>query len=313
MKKLSVGIIKGSIVFFAMTIGLIGCGEDKSIKHISTERVELAGPLMTKAQKPLNVAVGAMLTPEEAYIYYEQFFAYLKDKLGMPIRIVDKKTYVEINELLEKGEIDLAFVCSQPYVDGKRKFGLELLLAPQLYGSTEYYSYIIAHAHSSIESLEDLRGKRFAFTDPGSNTGNLVPVYMLAKMGETPKSFFKEHVYSYAHDKSIRLVAEGIVDGAAVDSLIWDYQNIKKPKCTSNTKIILKSEPYGIPPLVVRPGLDRDFKNGIKKILKNMHNDEKGRKILNNMIFEKIVEIDDSKYDSIRQMQDFISKDEKSE
>ena len=98
--------------------------------------------------------------------------------------------------------------------------------------------------------LADLRNYIFAFTDPDSNTGKLVPTYWLSLINERPETFFSKTIYTYSHDNAIMAVAKGLVDGAAVDGLIWEYYHHKNPVFTSETRIIRKSEPYGIPPLV---------------------------------------------------------------
>jgi hypothetical protein len=64
-------------------------------------------------------------------------------------------------------------------------------------------------------------------------------------MGEEADTFFDTTNYTYAHDKSIMAVAEGLVDAAAVDSLIWDYADRMDPEFTSRTKIIWKSDSCG--------------------------------------------------------------------
>jgi len=193
------------------------------------------------------------------------------------------------------------------------EFNLEPLVAPQAYGKSVYYSYIIVPRDSEVESFEGLRGKVFAFTDPQSNTGCLVPNYMLARMDETPESFFKEHFYSYAHDESIKAVAQKVADGAAVDSLIWDYADKTNPEFTSQTKIIQTSPPYGIPPIAVRPGLDPDIKQKLKEAFLQAHNDPPGKKLLDSMMIEKFVELDDSLYDSVREMKVWVAKKKASE
>jgi phosphonate transport system substrate-binding protein len=154
--------------------------------------------------------------------------------------------------------------------------------------------------------LQDLRGKRFAFTDPLSNTGRLVPTYMLAKMNETPESFFKATIFTQSHDKSIKAVAQGIVDGAAVDSLIWEYLNATNPEFTSRTRILQKSPAYAIPPVVVPRNLDPDLKASLKQAFLNAHIDPQGKQILRKMKIDKFTEIDDRAYDSVRKMQDWI-------
>jgi len=64
---------------------------------------------------------------------------------------------------MKKGEIDFAFTCSGPYVEGNKEFGLKILAAPEAYGRNTYNSYIIVPANSSYENMTDLRGRRFAF------------------------------------------------------------------------------------------------------------------------------------------------------
>jgi phosphonate transport system substrate-binding protein len=243
-----------------------------------------------------------MLTPKEGFVYYQQLLNYIAEILERPVKLVDRESYTEVNNLIKSGYIDAAFVCGRPYIDGRDEFGLELLVAPQVYGKARYHSYIIVSKDSSIENFKELRGKSFAFADPLSNTGKLFPTYMLAKIGETPDSFFHKHIYTYAHDKSIKAVAQGIVDGAAVDHLIWEYLNRTNPEFTSKTRVIEKSPPYGIPPVVVRPGLDPELKEKLRKIFLNAHKDEKGRKILKGMMIDKFVLIDESAYESIEEM-----------
>jgi phosphonate transport system substrate-binding protein len=164
------------------------------------------------------------------------------------------------------------------------------------------------HVDSPFKTLDDLRGKTFAFTDPQSNTGKLVPTYMLAKMKETPDSFFGKYIFTYAHDKSIKAVADKIVSGAAVDSLIWDFYNKTNPDITAKTKLILKSPPYGIPPVVVSSGIDSKTKNKLKNIFLNLHKNEEGKRILKGMLIDKFVKIEDKSYHSIRKMIAWIEK-----
>jgi phosphonate transport system substrate-binding protein len=263
-------------------------------------------------QQPLRIGMGAMITPKDGYVYYQRLQKYIEKKLGRPVLLVDRENYDEMNGLLESGGVDAAFVCAGPYVEGKKKFGMELLAMPLVKGKPVYYSYIIVHKNSTFKSLQDLRGKHFAFTDPKSNSGKLVPDYMLAKMNETPEHFFSKLEYTYGHDKSISAVAEKLVDGAAVDSLIWEYAAIKKPELTAQTRIIVTSDPYGIPPLVVRPGMAPELKKQLADIMLNAANDPEGKEILTGMMIERFIAGDDKNYDSIRAMNSWVAAQRKS-
>jgi len=280
-----------------------GCNRSEPARQVDPAKTEQTGASReANPAKGLRIAVGGMITPKEGFAYYREFLDYLAHQLGEPVQYVDAENYDDINQKLKRGEIDGGFVCSGPYVDGKKEFGLELLVAPRAYGKTAYHAYIIVPKDSPARSLDDLKGKRFAFTDPLSNTGKLVPEYILKRKGQTPESFFGTVVYSGTHDKSISAVSQGLVDGASVDSLIWEYANRTRPELTAKTRIIQKSEPYAIPPFVVRPGIAPEIKQKLKSIMINAHTDPTGKAILDNMMIERFEQIDDKAYDSIRAM-----------
>ncbi len=298
-----------NIVLCLLLLGICGCDGQPSPRKIDLSKVEaVEGKLIPKSNgKPLTICVGSMITPKQGYEYYRQMLEYIGKKLNRPIRFQDKTTYQEVKNLLKMGETDLAFVCSQTYVEGHAEFGLELLAAPQVDGQTVYYSYIIVPRGSPVKQFSELRGKRFAFVDPLLNTGHLVPVYKLVQSGEKTDSYFSKYVYTYAHDKSIQYVAQGVVDGAAVDSLIWEYDRSFQPESTSMARVIEKIGPYGIQPVAVRPDLDPETKEKLRQVFLNMHQDKDGQNILKHMMIDKFVAIDNSRYDSIRQMLAYIT------
>ncbi|GAB4545687.1 MAG: phosphate/phosphite/phosphonate ABC transporter substrate-binding protein [Thermodesulfovibrionia bacterium] len=253
---------------------------------------------------PLKIGVAAMISPKETIKYYKELVDYIGRKIDVPVEMVQKESYDEMDNLLEKGEVKIAFICSGPYVRDKAKFGAELLVAPQSYGKPFYHAYIIVHKDSPINSLDGLKGKGFAFTDPKSNTGKLVPTYMVAKkFNTTPERFFSNIIYTKSHDKSIEAVAKRIVDGASVDSLIYDYIARTNPVYTSLTKIIEKSPPYGIPPVVVTKDLDPKLREKIREAFLNMHNDPMGKRILEGIMVDRFIIPKDSDYDSVREME----------
>lgn len=290
--------------------GIAGCFRGEKPERVSLEKREVVQAGVERPKEDaVRIAVGSMITPKEGFVYYKQLLDYIGENLGRPVTFVDRESYAEINDLIRSGDVDVAFVCGKPYVDGHNEFGMELLVVPEAYGETAYYSYIIVSKDNPAESFEELRGKSFAFADPMSNTGKLVPTYMLARMGETPDSYFRKYVYTYAHDKSIKAVAQRVVDGAAVDHLVWEYLRRTDPELTSKTKVIDKSSPYGMPPVVVHPDLDPELKDGIRRILLDAHRDKKGREILEKMMIDRFVVIDDRAYDSIREMASRIAEE----
>ncbi len=270
--------------------------------------IVLSLSLPAYASDVIKVGVAAMISPKETAKYYTDMLNYVGEKIGKKVEIVQKENYAEMDSMLEKNEVSVAFVCSGPYVKDKDKFGAELLVAPQSYGKPFYNAYIIVNKDSSIKGLEGLRGKKFAFTDPKSNTGKIVPAYMVAKkFHETPEKFFSETIYTKSHDKSVEAVAKKLVDGASVDSLIYNYAAKKNPTYTSLTKIIERSPSYGIPPVIVNRNIDPKTKEALKNAFLNMHKDPKGKEILAGIMVDKFIVPKDSDYNSVREMDKFLS------
>ncbi|WP_277057298.1 phosphate/phosphite/phosphonate ABC transporter substrate-binding protein [Trichlorobacter lovleyi] len=282
-------------------------GDQQPVKVNLTPTTPIATTPASKPAKPLRIGMGGIITPKEGYRYYQQLQGYLAQQLGQPVQLVDRANYEELNRLLQSGGIDAAFVCAGPYVEGKQQFDMQLIAMPLVNGKSVYHAYIIVHKDSPIQSLSQLKGKSFAFTDPKSNSGTLVPTYMLAQMKTTPERFFSRRIFTYGHDNSIKAVAERHVDGASVDSLIWDYTARKYPHLTANTRVIATSEPYGIPPVVVRPGIDPALKQRLQQALLTVHQNPEGKAILDGMLIDRFVPGDDRNYDSIRTMNRWLA------
>ncbi|MCK5004202.1 MAG: phosphate/phosphite/phosphonate ABC transporter substrate-binding protein [Candidatus Aminicenantes bacterium] len=256
----------------------------------------------------LRVAVGAMISPEITFEYYQELMNLIANKIGMKVKFFQHRTYEEVNDLVKNRLVDVAYVCSGAYTMGFEDFGMEILAVPVVSGRKTYNCYIISNSESGIESFQDLKGKRFAFTDPNSNTGYLVPIYMLAKIGETPDSFFKETFFTYSHDNSIKSIADKQSDGAAVDGMIWDFFNSLSPLMVSRTKIIERSPPYGIPPIVVHPEMDKRFKKKLRKIFLSLHLDEKSKFLLDQIHIDRFEAGEPSMYDTIIEMRNWIKE-----
>lgn len=274
------------------------------IGYLILVSVSSATPALS--QTPLRAGVASMITPVSAVKYYQQVVDYLGEKLGVPSEMVHRTTYDEIDVMLENNAVDVAFICSSPYVLDNEKFGVELLVAPQVSGEVYYHSNIIVHKDSPIETFEQLRDLTFAFVDPKSNTGRLYPTYFLAKRDELPDIFFSSYQYSYSHNKSVEMVAKNRVDGASVDSIVYDYMVATGSPYAKQTKIIHRSPKFGIPPIVVPPNISPYLKESLRSIFLEMHDDPEGKLILEGMKIERFVEVPDANYDGIRAMRAFI-------
>lgn len=297
-----------SLIILVLSLGVVlvinGCGGegDRAVVDFDqTQPVARPGEHASR-NPPLRVAVAAMISPKETFNLYRQLLEYLSRRAGKDLEFVQRKTYVEINELLRKGDIEVAFLCSGPYATDKASFKFEPLAVPLVHGSSFYQSFLIVHKDSPHKRLEDLKGRSFAFTDPNSNTGKLVPTYWLAELQERPETFFSQTIYTYSHDNSILAVSRGLVDGAAVDSLIYEYYKEKKPEFTARTRVIRKSSQFGIPPLVASGHLPPSDRDRLQQVLLTMHQDPEGRRILGELFIDRFIPLKEEWYEPIRHL-----------
>lgn len=256
--------------------------------------------------KPLKVAIAAVISPQGTAESYAPLLEYLGEKLNRPVERVQRRTYAEINELLRSGEVDLAFVCTSSYLLGKREFDLQLLAAPQVEGEVVYHAQLIVPAKSPAASIEDLRGKVFAFTDPTSFTGRVYPTYLLQTLGEQSETFFARTFFTYSHDDAIRAVADGVADGASVDSLVLDFAFKRTPELAQQIRIIHTSPPFGMPPVVVSPDLRPQTRAELEAILLNMHRDADGLAALQALDYDRFVQVSADDYQSAQQIETLI-------
>lgn len=264
---------------------------------------QISGDAINKpGENTLRVAIAGVLSPTETLTYYQELLAYIGQELGSQVRMILKPTYAEVNDIIKGQRADLGFVCSLAYVKGKQDFGMELLVVPQMYGETVYYSYLIVPEDSNAKSLADLEGASFAFTDPMSNSGHLAPTYQLSLLNKVPVSFFREYDFTYSHDNSILAVADKLIDAAAVDSLVYDQSVANNPELASKIKVITSWGPFGIPPVVVSPTLEPELKQQLRTLFLELHNSETGTTILANLAIDRFLVASDGIYDSIREM-----------
>ena len=237
----------------------------------------------------LRVVVASRYSPSAGAVYYNDLLKYLGERLGRRITVITRGSYQEAMKLIEEGKADIGFICAGSYTVLREKTPVEIIAAPEMYGRAQYRSYIIVPRDSSIDSFEELRGKSFAFTDPLSLSGTFYPSQRALELGDPPDKFWSKLYYTRSADKSISAVAYGLVDGAAVDGLIWDNLSETNPEIIIRTRVIERSPWFGIPPIVARSGLDSALIEKIREALVSANSDPQGANILKNMRIDRFV------------------------
>jgi len=226
---------------------------------------------------------------------------YLQLQLGMPVQIVQKSSYQEALEALRSDEMEAAWICGFPYVIAKGF--VRLCAQPGWHGQPWYRSYLITSAARKwAHSIRDLRGDVFAFDDPLSNSGYLVPVVALRSLGQTPQSFFRATFYTYSLHKVVEAVGSGLADSGTVDGYIWEVLTQRRSQAALKTRIVAKSRRYGFPPIVTRKNLDVQLHTRLQFALLTAKNDVHGQALLRSLDLQDFLQPQESWFDGIAEL-----------
>jgi phosphonate transport system substrate-binding protein len=218
----------------------------------------------------------------------ECFRAYAEEALGVPVRLFTPADYNGVIQGMLGGTIDLAWLGASAYAAihiADPDAASPVLVKTNLDGTYNYHSIGFARADSGITSLDDMRGRTFAFADVNSTSGYLVPLVELPELGYsmTEGEFFGRVVFSGGHEQSLIGVSNGDFDAAvawadgqgdwadgfnsgafrrAADSGIIDMNDLVE---------IWRSSPIPEGPITLRNALPQDVKDTIISLMANLH------------------------------------------
>jgi phosphonate transport system substrate-binding protein len=248
---------------------------------------------------------GTYLAPNVLPVY-EVVTEEVGRRLGIDTQLVVETSY----ESCERDENEVCFVCSLPYVTFERR-GLDLAVpvaAPVLQGERYggrpiYYSDVVVRRDSPFRSFLDLRGRSWAFNEPLSHSGYGVTRYHLVRLGET-HGFFGKVVEAGFHQEAIRMVAEGEVDGSAIDSQVLAVERRDHPGLDEQVRVVEELGPSTIQPVAISKRVPEVLREAIRAVLVTMAEDPTVRRRLNAGLVARFVAVDADSYDDIRMMVD---------
>lgn len=251
-------------------------------------------------QAPIRIGLTAVFLDDQIN-FLARWRAWLEEKLGRGVVFVQRGNYREIVDMVLTGKIDFAWICGYPYVRHRRE--LKLVAVPLWRGQPLYQSYLIVPADDTrSQSLLDLRGKIFAYSDPDSNSGYLYPRYVLTAQGESPANFFGRTFFTWSHRKVVEVVGVGLANGGAVDGYVWEALAISHPQLTGATRIVERSPLLGHPPIVARPTIAAAELVRFRAALVTMSQDAQGAELLQQLHLDGFVEGTPALFDEIERM-----------
>lgn len=224
---------------------------------------------------------------------------YLQKQLGIKVKMQLAGDYTGIITGMQHKHIDFAYLGPKSYVEAARRANAEALVVEVdgESGLPGYRGTIITKKGSGLKSLEDIKGKKWAFTSSQSTSGTLVPTVMFSKKGIDPKKYFSKVVYSGGHEASILSVKAGKVDAASTNNLDFN-RGLGRHWTADDFNIIWTSDLIPGAPVAVRKDLPVSLKMAIKGALLS-YDDPEGLKKLKNKGF---IKGDDKVYDSVREL-----------
>ena len=231
----------------------------------------------------------------------------LRKELGMEIEPFVATDYTGIVEALRVHKLDVAFLAPASYVLAKNEADIKVILKSERKGIPFYYAAIITRADSGIKTLDDLRGKTFAFGDTLSTTGHVFPRKMLKERGIDPTRDLKQILYSGGHDATVLAVLNGKVDAGATyanspdgNDTAW-MRYLKDPADVKRIRAIAFSEPIPADNLVVSGALDPQIVKRLEDNFIELSRDAKGKTMLRDLYqIDGFVPATDQDYDSVR-------------
>jgi len=187
---------------------------------------------------------------------------------------------IEVNELLgaefaigieaaRAGNLDILMVTPMSYFQALQVANVEPLVTFSTEAIENYTTVFITRSdRDDINTLDDIRGRTFAFVDPASSSGYMVPaVYLVEELGldidqmMNPGYFFESAVFSGQHQSSIMGVLMGDFEVAAIGYPVLGMMGDAIDQ--NDFKIIARTPPIPQPMYIIRSDLPRDLIDAI--------------------------------------------------
>ena len=217
---------------------------------------------LSQSAEVLRVSAIPDEAPTELQRKFKPLGAYLEQQLGMQVEFVPVSDYAAVVEALASDRLDMAWLGGFTFVQTRLKTGNAIPLVQREQDAKFTSKYITANP--AVKSLQDLKGKTFAFGSVSSTSGSLMPRFFMLKDGIKPEEFFSRVAYSGAHDATVAWVQAGKVDGGVLNASVWDKLVAAGKVDTRKVVVLGTTPPYYDYNWTVRGNLDPALTDKIK-------------------------------------------------
>ncbi len=224
--------------------------------------------------------------------------AYLEKALGRPVELVIPTNYNATVEGLGNGSLDVAYLGGLTYVKARARHGVEPLV--QREEDQKFHSVLITQADSLIKSLNDLKGKTFAFGDINSTSGHLFPYLAISEAGINVDNDLSFR-YTGSHVATIKAVEAGAANAGAADESVFKQMVGSGKADPEKLRVFYVTPPFVDYVWAARKDLDPSTRAAIVAAFTSL---KAGRpeddKVLTILRGKRFVPADDAEYDQVR-------------
>ena len=253
------------------------------------------------ADWPKKVRIGLIPTEGGADIIsrFKPLIDHLENVLGIKVEGKSASDYAGIITAMTHKHIEFAYFGPKSYTDAANKANAQAVaLEMGESGKKGYYGVIISKKGSGIKTLEQAKGHGFAFNDPNSTSGYLVPMVLFKRdLNVDPKKYFSHVKWSGSHGASILGVKNGTIEVASTNDIDLRRMAEKGQVSYDEFNIIWTSNLIPGSPMCVRGDLPDSLKAAFCGALMMFNSDKMG---LQKLQIGGYTYCDDSTYDPIR-------------
>jgi phosphonate transport system substrate-binding protein len=218
-----------------------------------------------EAQAELNFGIVPMADADAQRQNWAPFLAAMSEATGLKVNGYYSSTYDGIIEAMRVNKVQIAWFGNKSAMEAvDRANGEVFAQVVNKDGSIGYYSHLITHVNSPIQTLGDVlrcdMSLDFGMGDPNSTSGFLAPAtYIFAAENIDPKKCFKS-VRNGSHQANALAVASRDVHVATNNSEELGRLAISRPEIYKQIRIIWTSPLIPLDPLVWKKDLDASIK-----------------------------------------------------
>lgn len=251
-----------------------------------------------ETNRAFKFGVYPYLSFEELQKRFTPFVKYLSEEIGHEITLHIGIDYPEHINTVGLDSVDIAYMGPAEYVFITRDYGQKPLLAIVETDHTIYYQgKIITRIDNQLNQLSDFLGSEFAFVQPQSTMGYLIPQWMLLQEESTLSPLSKPTFIGSHNNVAIGVLTGDYQIGAVKEEVFYTYEE-QGLKCIATTP--------NIPGhcFVGQSKLSPELINKLQHALFNISATSSGKQILCNINQDitGILPIKDEEYNGLRKM-----------